>query len=245
MAEYFSHDYDAREDEKIQNLIFKMGMEGYGIYWSIIEMLYKNDGYMQMDCKRIAFALHSDEQKINIVINEFELFKINKNIFTSPSALHRIKLRKGKSATARKAAKIRWGSENADDANALQTHSERNAKKKRKESKEIKEKEIKEKYAEFVFLKDEEYQTLINKHGEYLTKKMINMLDNYKGAKGQTYKSDYRAILSWVEDKVKSGPDYAAYMTKRRKEELKKHDNSKEPLHPNALKIGKPQGFVK
>lgn len=26
--------------------------------------------------------------------------------------------------------------------------------------------------------------------------------DNYKGSKGKTYKSDYRAILSWVADKV-------------------------------------------
>lgn len=39
---------------------------------------------------------------------------------------------------------------------------------------------------------------------------MIEILDNYKGAKGKRYKSDYRAILSWVvnrleDDKRKGG----------------------------------------
>ena len=30
---------------------------------------------------------------------------------------------------------------------------------------------------------------------------MIQILDNYKGANGKKYKSDYRAILNWVVDK--------------------------------------------
>jgi hypothetical protein len=32
---------------------------------------------------------------------------------------------------------------------------------------------------------------------------MIKVLDNYKGASGKTYESDYRAILNWVIDRVK------------------------------------------
>ncbi len=27
---------------------------------------------------------------------------------------------------------------------------------------------------------------------------MLDILDNYKDASGKTYKSDYRAVLSWV-----------------------------------------------
>ena len=145
MAEYFSHDYDAREDEKIQNLVFKLGMEGYGIYWAIVEMLYKNDGYMQTQCERIAFALHADKDKINSVINDFSLFQINGNAFTSTSVLHRLKLRKGKSFTAKKAAKARWDKVKANDADAMQAQCDSNAKKESK-VKEIKEKESKVKY---------------------------------------------------------------------------------------------------
>ena len=142
MAEYFSHDYDAREDEKIQELLFDLKMEGYGVYWSIIEMLYKNDGYLQVNYERFAYALHTHSDTIKAVINNFGLFNINGDAFTSTSVLHRIKLRKGKSATARKAAKIRWGKEKANDANAMQAQCDSNAKKESK-VKEKKEKETK------------------------------------------------------------------------------------------------------
>lgn len=59
------------------------------------------------------------------------------------------------------------------------------------------------KYAEFVSMTEREYQTLVDAHGESATKTMIEILDNYKGSKGKTYKSDYRAILSWVVDRYK------------------------------------------
>ena len=61
----------------------------------------------------------------------------------------------------------------------------------------------KKKYAEFVTLTDDEYKKLVDEHGEELTKQMITILDNYKGANGKKYKSDYRAILSWVVKRTK------------------------------------------
>lgn len=36
---WFKHDTDARQDFKIKRLIRRFGMEGYGVYWSIIELL--------------------------------------------------------------------------------------------------------------------------------------------------------------------------------------------------------------
>lgn len=151
MAEYFSHDYDAREDEKIQNLIYQYGMLGYGIYWAIVEMLYKNNGYMQTQYERIAFALHTESEVIKSVINNFDLFEINENAFTSASVLHRLKLRKGKSYSASKAAKARWNKAKAKDANAMQTQCDSNAKKKSK-GKESKVEESKEIFDEFRIL---------------------------------------------------------------------------------------------
>jgi hypothetical protein len=64
-------------------------------------------------------------------------------------------------------------------------------------------KDIYTQYAEFVKMKESEYTKLVEEHGEPLTKKMIEVLDNYKGSNGKKYKSDYRAILNWVADKVK------------------------------------------
>jgi hypothetical protein len=127
MSEYFSHDYNSREDEKIINLIADMGYEGYGIYWAIIEMLYKNKGIMQTQYERIAFALHTDYDKVKKVIEAYQLFKNNQNNFWSESVKARLKIRKEKSETARQSAYSRW---NKQDANAMRTQCDSNAKKK-------------------------------------------------------------------------------------------------------------------
>lgn len=62
----------------------------------------------------------------------------------------------------------------------------------------------KKKYAEFVSMTEKEYEKLVERFGQAFTMACIEELDNYKGAKkGRTYASDYRAILSWVVDRVK------------------------------------------
>lgn len=53
-------------------------------------------------------------------------------------------------------------------------------------------------YAEFVHMTEAEYQKLIDRLGVERTTAYIERLDNYKGAKGKRYRSDYRAILTWV-----------------------------------------------
>ena len=111
MGEYFSHDYDTREDEKIRKLLYKLKMEGYGIYWSIIEMLYKNDGHMELDYDEISYTLRSSPEQVKSVINDFNLFEINEKKFSSRSVLKRIEIRKAKATKARKAAKKRWDKE--------------------------------------------------------------------------------------------------------------------------------------
>lgn len=62
-------------------------------------------------------------------------------------------------------------------------------------------KKIKYHYAENVTLTKEEYAKLCEKYGEEPTKRMVEILDNYKGSKGARYKSDYRTILNWVVDR--------------------------------------------
>ena len=58
-------------------------------------------------------------------------------------------------------------------------------------------------YAEFVSLTNDEYTSLVAKLGsEEKVRACIDILDNYKGANGKRYKSDYRAILNWVVDKL-------------------------------------------
>jgi hypothetical protein len=63
-------------------------------------------------------------------------------------------------------------------------------------------KDIKTLYGDTVRLTDEEYQKLVLQHGEKFALDCIDTLDHYKGSSGKTYKSDYKAILSWVIDRV-------------------------------------------
>lgn len=223
-AYYFSHDSNARHDPKVLSMRSVYGSEGYGWYWIIIEMLREQDNYqieinkyvwnalaMQTQCT--ADAMHSF---IDDCINEFNLFESDGEFFWAESLKRRMDIRNEKSEKARKAAEARWGKasdtkvsaktkdkQSEDDANAMQTHSERNAIKEKK----VKESKVKENkkniYADFVSMTSDEYEKLVSQHGEEATKKMIEVLDNYKGANGKKYKSDYRAILNWVVDRVK------------------------------------------
>jgi len=55
----------------------------------------------------------------------------------------------------------------------------------------------KKKYLDFVLLKQEEHDKLVNQFGIKGTKERILSLNNYIGSKGKKYKSHYHTILSW------------------------------------------------
>lgn len=59
-------------------------------------------------------------------------------------------------------------------------------------------------FAEFVTMTNDEYEKLVVAYGKEFTDQCISKLNNYKGASGKNYKSDYRAILNWVVDELKS-----------------------------------------
>jgi hypothetical protein len=135
---YFSHDYNARTDEKIRLLIRKHGMKGYGIFWSIIEDLYNNANALHLDCEGIAFELREDINVVESIITDFNLFQINDGMFGSISVEKRLEERLIKSNKAREIAHKRWNKPK-ENANAMPTQSEGNAIKERKgkEKKEV------------------------------------------------------------------------------------------------------------
>ncbi len=124
---YFSHDYNARNDEKIKILIRRHGMIGYGIYWSIVEDLYNNANALRTDYEGIAFDLRTQCDIVASVVQDFDLFQISGNFFGSESVKRRLDERNFKSVKARESASYRWS-----NANALRPESDRNAIKERK-----------------------------------------------------------------------------------------------------------------
>lgn len=132
---YFSHDYNARTDDKIKQLIRRHGMEGYGVYWAIVEDLYQNANAMRTDCDGIAYDLRVHCDLVRSVLFDFNLFIHDGDMFGSMSIQKRIDERNERSVKARQSANKRWGK--PDDANAMRTQCEGNAIKERK-GKEIK-----------------------------------------------------------------------------------------------------------
>ena len=190
---YFSHDYNARNDEKIKRLIRKHGMQGYGVFWSIVEDLYNNANALRLDYDGIAYDLRSDSDTVFSVINDFDLFVFDVNTFGSLSVQKRLDERNDKSIKARESANKRW-----NNANALQPQSDSNAIKERKG------KEIKEiKYRDNISLFEKEKIKLDLEFGEDFVQKCFDFLSSYKVEKSYKTKSDYLTIKRWVVDAVK------------------------------------------
>jgi uncharacterized protein YdaU (DUF1376 family) len=130
---YFSHDYNARNDEKLLKLQKELGFEAIGIYWCMVEMLYEHNGFMKYDCNAFAYNLRID--KVNIIkyiIENYELFEVSNEKVSSKSILARLRKRKGKSEKARQSAFHRWNKGKEDNANAMRTQCDSNAIKERK-----------------------------------------------------------------------------------------------------------------
>ena len=97
--------------------------------------------------------------------------------------------------------RIQSNKSNTNDTNTnTNTNTDTNTNNKKEN---IKEKEPKIHFAEFVTMTNAEYEKLISTHSKEFADQCIEVLDNYKGSSGKKYKSDYRAILTWVIDEVK------------------------------------------
>lgn len=120
-AYYFSHDANAQDDPKCMILIDQLGMEGYGIFWALIEKLRSEPSYKLplMIVASLAKRWGTSTEKVKTVIDRFGLFVVEDDLFFS---LRLQRSMEEKSAKARLSASYRW-----IDANAMRSHSERNA----------------------------------------------------------------------------------------------------------------------
>lgn len=84
-------------------------MSGYGIFWSIVEDLYNNSNQLMLDYEGIAYDLRTEIDTVKSIINDFDLFIIDENMFGSKSIENRIQERSDKSSKARTSALSKWG----------------------------------------------------------------------------------------------------------------------------------------
>lgn len=112
---YFSHSSNARSDEKIIALRMQYGIEGYGIYFMLLERLSETDDFTcATDYKALAFDFHCDSDVIKSIVETSQLFALNNDgtRFYSPKFIERQKEQVEKmqyiSQKRREAIQKRW-----------------------------------------------------------------------------------------------------------------------------------------
>ena len=88
---YFSHDANAKDDFKIMLLIEEMGLEGYGIFWVLIETLREQQGYKYPIrlLSVIARKYNTTLAKVEAVVARYQLFVIEDDCFFYSKSLIR------------------------------------------------------------------------------------------------------------------------------------------------------------
>jgi hypothetical protein len=110
---YFQHDYNACSDVKVLFLREQLGMEGYGIYWFILEQLAQSGGYLPLKIIPVlAMQCQTQEVKLAAVVKEFELFEIHDNKFFSNRLNKQLQYRELLSEKGKIGAINRWGTSN-------------------------------------------------------------------------------------------------------------------------------------
>ena len=181
---YFSHDYNAANDTKVLFLRHQLGMEGYGIYWYLIEQLANAGGKLPLELIPVlAMQMHCTDVKVNGVLMNFDLFTINSGEFWSERLQEHLELRLKLSESGKAGANNRWGNRVAiGGGNAKES-----------KVKEIKEKEskVKEINIDFDFFWDYYDKRVGNKT---LIKKKWDLLNDEEREKAFKFIESYKIV---------------------------------------------------
>lgn len=226
-AYYFPHDSNAKDDPKCVLLIEQLGLEGYGIYWVLIEVLRDQPDYKYPTALIPALArrYNSTVENVKTVVENYSLFQVDDdNMFFSESLIKRMLPLEEKKEKARLAAQIRWDKYECN-ANALPKQSDSNANKIREEKKKennniyVPESKIdsenqpktdfdkfncwiKENTPHILKIKNQisevQYNKLKEKYSHTQIENVLIALGNYKEAP-KKYVSVYFTFLKWAE----------------------------------------------
>lgn len=192
------------------------GNDGYAFWFKLLELLGRSEGHYY-DCsaaaneKYLVALMKIDESTINDILATLaDLGNIDKKLWDERKViwcqslvdnLQDVYSKRTVSAPV-KPFEEKQPEQKSEEKPAPPAEEKQPEKKPTKRGRPKKPEIPKVKYAEFVHMTEEEHGKLIAQYGEEKTKRAIEILDNYKGSKGKTYKNDYRAILSWVMDRV-------------------------------------------
>jgi len=120
-AFYFPHFANARHDRKLKRVQKELGLEGYAIYFQLLEILREqlDFKYPLQDIDLLADEIGTSEPKVKTIIHNYDLFTIEESgVFFSLKQIVYLQPYIEKTDRARIAARKRWDS--VKDANAMQ-----------------------------------------------------------------------------------------------------------------------------
>ena len=86
-AYWFTHDSNTRDDPQCAILIEQLGLEGYGIYWVLVETLRDQPGYRYplVLLPSLARKYCTTVEKMRVVVGNYGLFTVvDEEFFLSP-----------------------------------------------------------------------------------------------------------------------------------------------------------------
>jgi hypothetical protein len=195
-------------------LIEQLGLEGYGIYWILIETLrdQPNHRYPLNLLPALARRYLTSTEKVETVVRNYDLFRVENNeIFLSPSLCRRmeaINARRKQLSEAGKKGRLKQLQSTTDRTRTspgLSPDTPQASKEKIRKEKERKGNELNSVFGVFenVFLSITEKTKLDDKFGSKVSDK-IDALSEYMQSTGKVYKSHYATILNWERRERKS-----------------------------------------
>ena len=151
-AFYFPHFANSRNDNKIMRLRLELGLEGYAIYFMLLEVLREQNDYKYptKDIDILAHQFNTSEQKVRVTICNYGLFEVDTDeMFFSIKQIYYLQPYIEKTQRARVAAQKRWDKVESD-ANAMQMHSKCNADVMQIKESKVKESKVKENKVSFM-----------------------------------------------------------------------------------------------
>ncbi len=137
-AYYFPHFSNARQDRKIKRVRKELGLEGYGIYFMLLETLRDEAGFKfpVKDIDLLADEFGTSEQKVRAVVANYELFQIDElEMFFSANMVNYLQPYIDKKIQAKEAVTLRWARKKLEqgrditqeEAELIRTYNERNS----------------------------------------------------------------------------------------------------------------------
>lgn len=106
---YFKHDFNARNHPKLKGVKRKYGVEGIGIYWCLLEILYENNGVVnEEELENICWDEKIDFEKAKDIMKILKFNKDEENNYSFTSVDERIKQREEYSKKQSENANKRW-----------------------------------------------------------------------------------------------------------------------------------------